>query len=72
MASPMSPVARWAARAFPLLVLLTLACDIPLHATRGTPPPGIERQALAKGARAPPAGRGAHLPAAVVFYRGHW
>ena len=51
---------------------LALACDIPLHAVRSTPPAGIEAQALAVGARAPPARRGAHLPAAVVFYRGHW
>ena len=59
-------------RRAPLLLLLALACDIPLHALRSTPPQGLERQALAVGGRAPPVGHGAHLPAAVVFYRGHW
>ena len=57
---------------FLLLLLAALACDIPLHALRSTPPKGIDQQALAVGSRAPPLGHGAHLPAAVVFYRGHW
>lgn len=59
-------------RPFLLLLLAALACDIPLHALRSTPPKGIDQQALAVGSRAPPLGHGAHLPAAVVFYRGHW
>jgi hypothetical protein len=65
----------------PAVLLIALACDIPLHAIRATPPKGLDAQALAVGARAPPVGlgarappvgHGAHLPAAVVFYRGHW
>ncbi len=54
------------------LFALVLACDIPLHAGRGSAPRGIDQQALPVGARAQPVGLGAHLPAAVVFYRGHW
>ncbi len=58
---------------------------IPLGAVRNTPPPGIERRALAVGATVPAVvlqaadgsawrladalGRG---PAVLVFYRGHW
>ncbi len=61
-----------AARTLPLLLVLALACDIPLHAMRAAPPQGIDQQALPVGAKAPPVGRGAHLPAVVVFYRGHW
>ena len=48
----------------------TLACDIPLHAMRSTPPEGIDGQALPVGAVAPDAGQ--PLPAVLVFYRGHW
>ena len=64
-------------RALPLLAAgiifaLVLACDIPLHAGRGSAPRGLDQQALPVGARAQPVGLDAHLPAAVVFYRGHW
>ena len=58
---------------------------IPLHAARKTPPPGIDRTALAVGAPTPPielanadgtTWRGATAlaggPLVLVFYRGHW
>ena len=67
--NPSRQFLRWSG---PALLLLALACDIPLHAMRSTPPQGIDQQALPVGARAPPVGRAGHLPAAVVFYRGHW
>jgi|GEM_PF-2207854 len=58
-------------RTLPLLLLAGCFTGIPLHAGRGTPPTGIESQALAVGAEAP-AVAGIAPPEVLVFYRGHW
>jgi hypothetical protein len=65
-----------------LLTVLALLALPPLRAGCDKPPPDQARTALAEGATAPavalPDQKGAtwtlsqHLPAAVVFYRGHW
>jgi hypothetical protein len=65
-----------------LLSVLALLALPPLRAACDKPPPDQPRTAIAEGAPAPavalPDQKGAtwtlsqHLPAAVVFYRGHW
>ena len=61
---------RLSPAAFVPALVAALGCDIPLHALRSAPPPGIDAQALPVGAVAP--GAGQPLPAVLVFYRGHW
>jgi hypothetical protein len=65
-----------------LLAVLGLLALPPLRAACDKPPADQPRTAIAEGAAAPavtlPDQKGAswtlaqHLPAAVVFYRGHW
>jgi hypothetical protein len=65
-----------------LLTVLALLALPPLRAACDKPPADQPRSAIAEGAKAPavalPDQKGAtwtlsqHLPAAVVFYRGHW
>jgi hypothetical protein len=65
-----------------LLTVLALLALPPLRAACDKPPADQPRSAIAEGAPAPavalPDQKGAtwtlsqHLPAAVVFYRGHW